>query len=86
MKQFAMAGALLFLLCAGAAAQNGAPMGSSHPESGCAPDLQKFCSKVQPGGGRKIACLHAHEKQLTASCRALLPSMRPPGAPQAPPK
>jgi hypothetical protein len=31
----------------------------------CGSDFQKFCSDVQLGGGRGLACLQAHASQLT---------------------
>ena len=42
----------------------------------CADDAKKFCSSVQPGGGRVIACLKEHKDSLSAACRqaAGLPS------------
>jgi cysteine rich repeat protein len=37
--------------------------------SACADDAKKFCSSVQPGGGRVIACLKEHKDSLSAACR-----------------
>ncbi|WKW50768.1 cysteine rich repeat-containing protein [Rhodomicrobium lacus] len=36
----------------------------------CAADYFKFCSDVTPGGGRIIACLKSHEKELQPACAA----------------
>lgn len=35
----------------------------------CRRDLIKHCQDVQPGGGRELACLAAHEKELTVRCK-----------------
>jgi Cysteine rich repeat len=35
----------------------------------CAEDAQKFCSTVQPGGGRIVACLKEHKDSLSDKCR-----------------
>jgi hypothetical protein len=36
----------------------------------CKADYSKFCSDVTPGGGRIIACLKSHEKELQPACAA----------------
>ncbi|MGD0192815.1 MAG: cysteine rich repeat-containing protein [Rhizomicrobium sp.] len=47
----------------------------NHPPKGadagqiCKIDLAQFCSAVQPGMGRLIACLNAHKADLHAECR-----------------
>jgi hypothetical protein len=38
----------------------------------CGEDLQAFCSTVRPGQGRVLACLSAHDEQLSSDCRAAL--------------
>ena len=35
----------------------------------CAPDIEKFCADVIPGGGRLIKCLKPHFGELTPACR-----------------
>lgn len=35
----------------------------------CSDDAQKFCSSVQPGGGRIIACLKEHKSEVSDRCR-----------------
>lgn len=35
----------------------------------CAADVQKFCSDIQPGNGRIVACLKAHENDLSGACK-----------------
>jgi hypothetical protein len=42
--------------------------------SNCAGDFHKFCSDVQAGGGRAVACLRAHAADLSPACRAALQS------------
>src|SRR5215813_9724219 len=34
----------------------------------CQPDVAKFCSDVQPGGGRIVACLKQHASELSDAC------------------
>ena len=36
----------------------------------CKPDVEKFCSDVQPGHGRVRVCLRAHEAELSDACKA----------------
>ena len=40
----------------------------------CQPDVAKFCSDVQPGGGRIAACLKQHAAEISDACRAQWPS------------
>ena len=35
----------------------------------CAPDVQKFCADVNPGGGRIVECLNAHAQDLSPACQ-----------------
>ena len=35
----------------------------------CRGDLQKFCSDIQPGQGRLLACIDKNEKQLSGRCK-----------------
>ena len=35
----------------------------------CRGDLQKFCSDIQPGQGRLLACIDKNEKQLSSRCK-----------------
>lgn len=42
---------------------------SAQPQMGaCRPDVEKFCSGVEPGGGRIIECLREHKAQLSPDC------------------
>lgn len=38
----------------------------------CKGDFAKFCKDVKPGGGRLIACLKEHERELTPECKTAL--------------
>ncbi len=42
----------------------------------CAEDIARFCKDIRPGGGRIIACLNEHEKELTSDCRSKLTELR----------
>ena len=53
-----------------------APIDLAHAQSasqilaaGCADDARKFCSDVQPGGGRIIACLKQNKDSLSDQCK-----------------
>jgi hypothetical protein len=35
----------------------------------CAPDAEKLCKDTQPGGGRVIECLKAHQSELAPACQ-----------------
>lgn len=38
-------------------------------EPSCKADVARFCSQIQPGGGRIARCLRQSEGQLSAPCR-----------------
>jgi hypothetical protein len=38
----------------------------------CGGDVAKFCKGAQPGGGRIMECLKAHQSELTPDCAAKL--------------
>ena len=38
----------------------------------CGPDFRRFCTGVEPGGGRAIECLRARGPQLSKQCRSAL--------------
>jgi len=35
----------------------------------CKPDIEKLCKDVAPGGGRVVACLKTHEKEVSPACK-----------------
>ncbi len=41
----------------------------SYVANECREDLQKFCSDIQPGGGRLMACIDKNEKQVSSRCK-----------------
>jgi Cysteine rich repeat len=42
----------------------------------CMSDAKKFCSEVQPGGGRIVQCLRSHDAELASACRDGLAAMK----------
>lgn len=42
----------------------------------CGPDFRTFCQGMPLGGGRGLACLAAHESQLSPSCSSALAEAR----------
>ena len=52
--------------------------GSQHSEGmqqmrqACAADAKKFCAQVKPGGGRILACLEEHSKEISPECSSVL--------------
>jgi|HubBroStandDraft_3_1064219.scaffolds.fasta_scaffold05397_4 hypothetical protein len=74
---FALAAAALTVTCC-AQAQNApdpAPAGQG-VRAACAADFNKFCSDVQPGGGRIRACIAEHKDDLSPGCRDALQQAR----------
>lgn len=45
---------------------------SSHVNSECGEDLDKFCKDVAPGEGRILNCLEKNENHLSQRCRTAL--------------
>ena len=44
--------------------------GRSKVRTACATDIQKFCANIERAKGAMRGCLEAHEKDLTATCKA----------------
>jgi hypothetical protein len=42
----------------------------SKVRTACAADIQKFCASIERAKGAMRSCLEAHEKDLTATCKA----------------
>jgi hypothetical protein len=41
-------------------------------QTGCAAEIESFCSQVSPGEGRLLACFYAHEDKLSGQCQYAL--------------
>lgn len=41
-------------------------------ETGCADEIKNYCSQVNPGEGRLLACFYAHEDKLSGRCQYAL--------------
>ena len=41
-------------------------------ESGCAAEIETYCSQVTLGEGRMLACFYAHEDKLSGQCQYAL--------------
>jgi Cysteine rich repeat len=41
----------------------------------CGQDVRRFCTGVQPGGGRVLQCFQAHRDELSTSCKLLFIEM-----------
>jgi len=44
----------------------------SVPRNACTPDIEAYCKTVEPGDGRILRCLKAHQGRLSASCQSTL--------------
>jgi Cysteine rich repeat len=42
----------------------------------CKADMARLCRGVQPGGGRVLGCLKAHENDLTVGCAKELKNLK----------
>jgi hypothetical protein len=45
---------------------------ASTVETGCAAEIESYCSKVTMGEGRLLACFYAHEDKLSGQCQFAL--------------
>jgi hypothetical protein len=50
-------------------AQGPSQQAVAEARAACDSDIQKFCSTVQPGGGRILACLKEHKDQVSDGCK-----------------
>jgi hypothetical protein len=48
------------------------PGGASKGVKACHEDIELFCAKVKPGGGRLGRCLERNRKKLSPGCRAFV--------------
>jgi hypothetical protein len=42
----------------------------------CKSDIERLCQGVEPGGGRIIKCLKAHEKEMSVGCALALKKLK----------
>jgi Cysteine rich repeat len=64
---------------------DGGKGGGSH--EACKPDVEKFCSGVEPGGGRIMSCMRKHKDELSQACKDSIHGHKgPPPAADQPPK
>jgi predicted esterase len=52
--------------------ENRPPVAATPMNAACAPELQQFCSGVQPGQGRLIQCLNGRRSDLSEACRTFV--------------
>jgi hypothetical protein len=70
LKKFVIICAVLLLSAPGAAAQM--RPGAQAVLRACKPDIARFCSQVQPGGGRIKACMKENLPNLSEPCKEAL--------------
>ena len=75
MKHFAVI-VLTTLLAAGTFAADSTANRGNVRNGPCKADVEKLCSKVEPGGGRIIACLKQNNGMVSDSCKASLENLR----------
>jgi hypothetical protein len=83
MKPWILAGAAMAMAVSaygvGCAQESGqpqpAPSGArAAVRQACQEDIAKLCSAEQPGGGRIMQCMRAHQDQLSDGCKSALMS------------
>jgi Cysteine rich repeat len=70
-RLFRMAGALLLTAASASSVAAQQPLAEQVLE-GCKSELESWCQSVTPGEGRLLACLYAHEDQLSGQCEFAL--------------
>ena len=71
----------LMIVVAAAVSAPGAAVAQQSPAErqalmACRADYQALCPKVQPGGGRILACLHQHADKVSGGCKQALASLK----------
>lgn len=61
-----------YLSAAFAASLAGTPAASQPVFEACGQDLERYCSDVEPGHGRLLACLYAREAVISDGCDAAI--------------
>jgi hypothetical protein len=74
-----MAGAVVAFCTAAGAAEEAA--GAQHEASGvqkgaCKADAEKLCKDVQPGEGKLLECLKAHQTEVSSACKHNLAAVK----------
>jgi hypothetical protein len=80
MKSFLLPLAAIVVLSSGVALAADRPPSTS-PRAVCRVDVEKFCSEIQPGGGRIAGCLKQNEAQVSAICKDAIAKARERKAP-----
>ncbi|KHK00896.1 cysteine rich repeat-containing protein [Desulfovibrio sp. TomC] len=77
-KPLAVALAAVCLLAVAVPAPAQQPAGASGQslKEACKGDYKTFCSGVQPGGGRIVACLKQNADKVSAGCKQALTAAR----------
>ena len=70
-RLFQLAGALLITAVSASSVAAQQPLAEQVLE-GCKTELESWCQTVTPGEGRLLACLYAHEDQLSGQCEYAL--------------
>ena len=70
-RLFQLAGALLLTAVSASSVAAQQPLAEQVLE-GCKSELESWCQSVTPGEGRLLACLYAHEDQLSGQCEFAL--------------
>ena len=73
----------VLLLASGMTWADDPPAGQG-PRAACKADVEKWCSGIEPGGGRIVACLRQNDAQLSAPCKEALAKARARKPPDAP--
>ena len=68
--------ALPLLIASPASAQGGMSAAQRQAAQACMPDMRAYCSGVERGGGRIIACLRQNSERLSPNCRQALSSVQ----------
>jgi hypothetical protein len=68
---FRLVGALMVVVASASSALAQQPLAEQVME-GCKTELETWCQTVTPGEGRLLACLYAHEDQLSGQCEYAL--------------
>ncbi|GGJ35437.1 cysteine rich repeat-containing protein [Neoroseomonas lacus] len=74
--QLLVLAALPLLAATPAAAQGGMSPSQRQAAQACMPDIRTYCSNVERGGGRIVACLRQNGERLSPNCRQALSGLQ----------